>query len=72
MVTKGGTQKLSKTFKITDITIHWKALEEQCLMVPLVFLIQLNSIFWGKHFLNFPQKPESLKCQSMCDVIIHV
>jgi hypothetical protein len=38
-VTKRGTQKLPKVFKIvetyTDMTIHWKALEEYFLMVPL-------------------------------------
>jgi hypothetical protein len=35
--TKGGTQKLPKTFEITDMTIHWKALDEQFLMTPLLF-----------------------------------
>jgi hypothetical protein len=36
-VTKGGTQKLSKKFRLlkpTDMTIRWKALEEHFLMVP--------------------------------------
>jgi hypothetical protein len=39
-VTKGGTQKLPKNVELskpTDTTIHWKALEEHFLMVPLVF-----------------------------------
>jgi hypothetical protein len=35
-VTKGATQKLPKEIKIV-MTIHWKALEEDFLMVPLVF-----------------------------------
>jgi hypothetical protein len=38
-VDKGGTHKLTKEFlELTDMTIHWKALEEHFLMVP--FLIQ--------------------------------
>jgi hypothetical protein len=39
-VTKGGIQKLPKKIKIvqtTDMTIHWKALEEHFMMAPLVF-----------------------------------
>jgi hypothetical protein len=39
-VTKGVTQKLAKKIgvsKHTNMTIHWKALEEHFLMVPLVF-----------------------------------
>jgi hypothetical protein len=38
--------------KPTDMTIHWKALEEHFLMVPLVFRFN--------HFLIF-KKPQSLK-----------
>jgi hypothetical protein len=56
-VTKaGGTQKLPKGIKSpllkpTDMTIHWKALEEHFLMVPLVFRF---THFRGEmHFLNF-------------------
>jgi hypothetical protein len=34
-VTEGGTQKLPKRLsKHTDMTIHWKALEEHFLLVP--------------------------------------
>jgi mannitol-1-phosphate/altronate dehydrogenase len=39
-VTKGGTQKMPKEFRLskpTDMTIHWKALEEHFLMVALIF-----------------------------------
>jgi hypothetical protein len=40
-VTEGRTQKLPKNVlrvsKHTDMTIHWKGLEEHFLMVPLVF-----------------------------------
>jgi hypothetical protein len=39
-VTKGGTQKLPQNlrlYKPTDMTIHWQAIEEHFLMVPLVF-----------------------------------
>jgi hypothetical protein len=39
-VTKSGTQKLPRKFRLsqpTDIAIHRKALEEHFLMVPLVF-----------------------------------
>jgi hypothetical protein len=37
-VTKGGTQKLPQMSKIvdTDMPIHWKALEDHFMMVPLV------------------------------------
>jgi hypothetical protein len=34
---KGGTQKLSNKFRLltpTDMTTHWKALEEHFLMLP--------------------------------------
>jgi hypothetical protein len=43
-VTKGGTQKLLKTRRMskhTDMTIHWKGLEVHLLMVPLVFKFNL-------------------------------
>jgi hypothetical protein len=40
----GGTRK--RLLKHTDMTIHWKALEEHFLMVPLVF--QFNH-FWGEN-----------------------
>jgi hypothetical protein len=39
-VSKGGTQKLPKNLRLskrTDMTIHWKALEEHFLMVLFVF-----------------------------------
>jgi hypothetical protein len=42
--------------KNTDMTIHWKGLEEHILMVPLVFLF---TDFRGKkkiNFLKFSQK----------------
>jgi hypothetical protein len=55
-VIKGRTQKLHKKLRLskpTDITIHWKALEENFLMVPLFPFNQ----FWGKmYFLNFLKK----------------
>jgi hypothetical protein len=60
-VTKGGTHKLPKAFKIveTDMTIHWKALEEHVLIVPIVFL---SSHFWGTNaFSEFFQKTSVLK-----------
>jgi hypothetical protein len=45
--TEGATHKLPKEFllKPTDMTIHWKALEEHFLMVPS---IQFNH-FWGRN-----------------------
>jgi RNAse (barnase) inhibitor barstar len=53
---KGETHKLHKTFKIietySDIPIHWKALEEHFLMLPLVFRFKH---FWEK--MNFSKKP---------------
>jgi hypothetical protein len=59
-VTKGGTQKLPKTFWDCHRTIHWKALEEHFLMGQLVF--RFNSIFGGNiHFLNFAKKNSVLK-----------
>jgi RNAse (barnase) inhibitor barstar len=39
-VAKGGTEKLRQNLRLskhTDLTIHWKALEEHFLMVPLDF-----------------------------------
>jgi hypothetical protein len=62
-VTKGGTQKLPPKFfkllKHTDMTIHWKMLEEHFLMVPLVFLF---NHFRGKmHLLNFSPKKSVLE-----------
>jgi hypothetical protein len=39
--------------KPIDMTIHWKALEEHSLMVPLVF--RFNHFRGGEHFLNFLQ-----------------
>jgi hypothetical protein len=43
-----------RLLKHTDMTIHWKALEEQFLMAPFNFFIQP---FSGKiHFLNFIKK----------------
>jgi hypothetical protein len=41
-VTKGTTQKWPKKVKILEITIHWKALAELILMVPLVFAIHFQ------------------------------
>jgi hypothetical protein len=39
------------------MTIHWKALAEHILMVPVVV-----RFFWGKmHFLNFSQKISGFK-----------
>jgi hypothetical protein len=31
-------QKMPRLSKLTDMTIHWKALEQHFLMVPLVFV----------------------------------
>jgi hypothetical protein len=50
-VTKGLTQKLPKKLRLskpTDMTIHWKALEEHFLMVPLVFMENAFSEFFSK------------------------
>jgi hypothetical protein len=50
-VTKSGTQKLPQIVRLlkhTDMTIHWKALEEHFPMVPTIFRERI-------HFLNFPQ-----------------
>jgi hypothetical protein len=62
-VTKGRTQKLPKRLsKPTDMTIHWKALEEYLLMVPSVSQFKH---FQGKmQFLNFSKKnPHSFKAR---------
>jgi hypothetical protein len=59
-LTKGGTQKscppkkINKVSKPTDMTVHWKALEEHLLLVPLVFW--LNPFQGWMHFMNFSQK----------------
>jgi hypothetical protein len=50
--------KRLRLLKHTDMTIHWKALEEHLLMVPLVFLF---NHFRGMHFLNFSQKTSGLQ-----------
>jgi hypothetical protein len=57
------TQKLPQKFKIvekyTDMTIHWKALEEHFLMVPLV---SIRSLSGGKCIFHiFIKKIQSLK-----------
>jgi hypothetical protein len=62
-VTKSGTQKLPKKCKIvepTDMTIHWKALEEQFLMLPLFLRF---THFWGKNAFSefFLKKTSVLK-----------
>jgi glucose-6-phosphate-specific signal transduction histidine kinase len=44
------------------MTIHWKALEEHFLMVPLVFLF---THFWGQYIiLNFSQTTSVLELKS--------
>jgi hypothetical protein len=47
--------------KHSDMTIHWRALEEHFLMVPLVF--RFNH-FWREKALSefFSEKPQSLNC----------
>jgi hypothetical protein len=50
-------QNVLRLSKPTDTTIHWKALEEHFLMVPLVF--RFNH-FRGK-FEFFSKKPQYLK-----------
>jgi hypothetical protein len=57
-VTKGGTQKLPQNVRLskqTDMTIHWKALEEHFMMVPFIF--RFNH-FLGKNTFSefFSQK----------------
>jgi hypothetical protein len=48
------------------MAIHWKALEEHFLMVPLVF----QFIFGGKiHFLNFSQKTSVVESKPMTSYV---
>jgi hypothetical protein len=64
-VTNSRTVKLPKYLRLvkpTNITIHWKALEEHFLMVPLVF--RFNHFHGKIHFQNFSQKPPSFKLLS--------
>jgi hypothetical protein len=43
--------------KTSDMTIYWKALEDNFVVVPLVFD---STIFWGKYiFLIFLKKPRT-------------
>jgi hypothetical protein len=61
-VTKGMEHRFCPTnfrlSKHTDMTIHWKALDEHFLMYNYFF----NSTIFGEkmHFLNFSQKPQPL------------
>jgi hypothetical protein len=48
-VTKGGTQKNVRLSKPTDVTIHWKALEEHFLMVPFKVFDSSFNHFGGKN-----------------------
>jgi hypothetical protein len=62
-VTKGGTQKLPgpkilRLSKPTDMSIHWKALEEHFLMLSSVF--RFNHIWGEKAFSEFFSKIPSL------------
>jgi hypothetical protein len=51
--------KYLRMSKPTDMTIHWKALDEHFMMLTLVF--RFNH-FWGEmHFLTFSQKTSVLK-----------
>jgi hypothetical protein len=52
----GNCKKTLRFSKHTDMTIHWKALEEHFLMVPLV----LRGIM---HFLNFSKKNYRVEVQ---------
>jgi hypothetical protein len=57
-VTKGGHRNWPPKLRLsnhTDMTIHWKGIEEHFLMVPFVFLF-MTTIFREMHFLNFSQK----------------
>jgi hypothetical protein len=70
---KGGTQKLPNKFRLskhTDMTIHWKALEEHFLMVPLLFRF---SHFQGENpFSEFFSKnlsPERVKVVSVMQAV---
>jgi hypothetical protein len=48
----------------TDMTIHWKALEDNFLNGTISFFYSTN--FGGKmHFLNYPQNPQSLGVHSI-------
>jgi hypothetical protein len=51
--------------KYNDMTIHWKALEEHFLMVPLVFGFTL---FWGKNIFSelFSKKPLMARSEVHC------
>jgi hypothetical protein len=49
-VANGGTQKLPMS-EPTNMTIHWKALEEHFLMVPSVS--RFKHFFGGKCFYEF-------------------
>jgi hypothetical protein len=44
----------------TDMTIHWKAIEEHFLTGPLVFLFNFNHFRGKMHFLNFSPKTSLL------------
>jgi hypothetical protein len=47
-------QKNLKFSKPTDMTIHWKGLEEHFLMVPFF----IHNFFWeNAHFLSFSKTP---------------
>jgi hypothetical protein len=59
MVTEGRDTEIAQKIMIveTDMTIHWKALVEHIMMVPLVFQFNHFRIFQEEmHFLNFSQK----------------
>jgi hypothetical protein len=49
-------QKIKIVETYADMTIHWKALEEHFLMVPLV--LQFNHFQGTIHFLKFSPKKE--------------
>jgi hypothetical protein len=59
-------QKNLRLSKHTNMTIHWKALEEYFLMVSLVF--QFNH-FRGMHFVTFSQNGSVLK-ELSCSCIL--
>jgi hypothetical protein len=52
---QGRIQKYLRLSEHTDMTIHWKALEEYFLMVPLVFRFT-HFRAGNMHFLNFSNK----------------
>jgi hypothetical protein len=81
-VTKGGTQKLPKNLlrlsEITDMTIHWKALQVHFLLVHLVFdstIFGDKFIFWIflkkilSPYKTYPLEPSSQSNQSYFVVI---